>query len=58
MQHLNHGRTRKIKPQARPKQSTTFLNGQEGSSTLQNHQELYNTYNNHAKAAKTILNWQ
>ena len=58
MQHLNHGRTRKINPQVRPKQYTTFFNGPEGSSTSQNHQELYKTYNNHAKAAKTVLNWQ
>ena len=58
MQHLNHGRTRKINPQVRPKQSTTFLNRPEGSSTVQNDQELYKTYNNHAKATTTNLNWQ
>ena len=52
MQHLNQGRTRKISPQVRPKQSTTFLNLPEGSSTLQNHQELYKTCHNHAKAAE------
>ena len=43
MKHLNHGRTRKINPQVRPKQSTIFLNRPEGSSTLQNDQELYKT---------------
>ena len=58
MKHLNYGRTRKINPQVRPKQSTTFLNRPEGSSTLQNHQELYKTYNNHAKATTTNLNGQ
>ena len=58
MQHLNQGSIRKINPQVRPKQSTTFLNCPEGSSTLQNDQELYKTYNNHAKAAKTNRNLQ
>ena len=51
MQHLNHGRTRKINPQVRPKESTAFFNCPEGSSTLKHHEELYKTYNNHAKAA-------
>ena len=58
MKHLNHGRTRKINPQVRPKQSTTFLNRPEGSRTLQNDQEQYETYNNHAKATTTNRNWQ
>ena len=52
MQHLNQGRTRKISPQVGSKQSTTFLNLPEGSSTLQSHQELYKTCHNRAKAAE------
>ena len=56
MQHLNQGSTGKINPQVRPKDSTTFLNCPDGSSTLQSHQELYKTFHNHAKAVRTIMN--